>query len=396
MRCLLALFAGSAVAPLTAQQTPERMLPLPAPGGRYPVATSVVYLTDSARADSAFPAGRPITVQLWYPTTDATGKRAPYLADSGLGAALVRSGYYGVDSTTLRAWSSLRTHSILDGPVAPGRHPAVTFSVGLGVIRANYTTVAEGLASAGFVVIAVESPLAGLMVLPNGTTVTDTTGGELEPAVHRARLGSWSRDISSVLDRLLPGLIPRMAAVAATIDRRRLGAAGHSSGGLVALETCRLDRRVVACIDLDGGLAAPSGEPICDCLVTGLDRPSLMLRSRPIYSDQDFAKRGITRAQWLDRNRAGHAAFDSIVARSRGVVMEAAVEGTGHFTFSDAPFVMPSAISRFGGRIIEPGRGLRVIVAAMIAFFDRAFGGDRPSLEPVRAKFPELVIERGR
>jgi hypothetical protein len=57
---------------------------------------------------------------------------------------------------------------------------------------------------------------------------------------------------------------------------------------------------------------------------------------------------------------------------------------------------MPSAISRFGGRIIEPGRGLRVIVAAMIAFFDRAFGGDRPSLEPVRAKFPELVIERGR
>jgi dienelactone hydrolase len=386
-----------AAARLFAQSAPERMLPLPAPGGRYPVATRVAYLVDSARADSAFPRGRPITVQLWYPTTRAGSARARYLVDSGLGAALVKSGYYGIDSTTLRAWDALRTHSTLDGPVAPGSHPAITFSVGLGVIRANYTTLAEGLASNGFVVIVVESPLAGFMVLPDGSVVTDSTGSGQDPAAHRTRLVAWSRDISWVMDRLFAGLIPGLAPVAAAIDRRRLGATGHSSGGLVALETCRLDRRFTACIDLDGGLAAPTGEPICECLVTGLDRPSLLLRSRPVYSDQDFAKRGTTRAQWLERNRAGGVAFDSLIARSRGAVVAAAVEGTGHFNFSDAPFVMPSAINRFGGRIIDGDRGYRLIVATMVQFFDRAFAGDRrPSLAPVAARFPELKLPRGR
>jgi dienelactone hydrolase len=382
---------------LLAQSAPERMLPLPLPGGQYAVATRIAHLVDSARGDSDFPNGRPITVQAWYPTTRTAGARARYLPDQGLGAALVRSGYYGIDSTTLRVWDTLQTHSVLDGPPAPGNHPAVTFSVGLGVIRANYTTLAEGLASNGYVVIAVESPLAGLMVLPGGSIVSDTAGRGQEPAVHRQWLVAWSRDISSVIDRLFAGRIPSLAPISAAIDRRRVGAAGHSSGGLVALETCRLDRRFTACIDLDGGLAAPTGEPICECLVTGLDRPSLMLRSRPVYSDEDFAKRGTTREKWLARNRAGGVAFDSMMARSRGALVAAAVEGTGHFNFSDAPFVMPSAINRFGGRIIDGTRGYRLILATMIQFFDRAFAGDvRPSLAAVAARFPELKVEDGR
>src|SRR5262249_1073423 len=130
---------------------------------------------------------------------------------------------------------------------------------------------------------------------------------------------------------------------------------------------------------------------------TGVDRPSLILRSRPVYSDQDFAKRGTTREKWLERNRAGGVAFDSIVARSLGAIVPAAVVGTGHFSFRGAPFALPSAINRFGGQIIDGTRGYRLIVATMTEFLNRAFAGDaRSSLEAVAARFPELEVERGR
>src|SRR5437868_38249 len=93
-----------------ARAEPEKMLPLPAPSASHDLGTAVSYMF--AAADSAFPGGRPLTLQLWYPAS-AHGKGAPYLVDKGLDRALVDNGYYGVDSTTLKAWSRLTTHSTL-------------------------------------------------------------------------------------------------------------------------------------------------------------------------------------------------------------------------------------------------------------------------------------------
>ena len=75
---------------------------LPAPTGSYPVGTVVAYLTDSTRADSDFPRGRPITLQLWYPASTGPGAEAKYLLEPGLLAALQR-GYYEQDSSVLAA-----------------------------------------------------------------------------------------------------------------------------------------------------------------------------------------------------------------------------------------------------------------------------------------------------
>src|ERR1044072_2918795 len=104
MRTLLLLLLGTSLA----HSAPEKMLPLPSPDAS--VGTRISYLM--APADSAFPKGRPITMQLWYPTT-AKGEKARYLADRGLARALVDNAYYGIDSTTLKAWSRLATHGVL-------------------------------------------------------------------------------------------------------------------------------------------------------------------------------------------------------------------------------------------------------------------------------------------
>ena len=351
MRFLVVLaLAWAAVA----RAEPEKMLPLPAPSDSRALGTSVSYMF--APADSAFPKGRPVTLQLWYPAA-SKGRNAPYLVDSGLGRALVDNGYYGIDSTTLKAWSKLETHSVLGAQPAPGRFPLFTFSVGLGVIRANYTTLAEELASRGAIVAMIESPLAGLMVR-DGHVVMDTTADLERPAVHRARVRAWADDVRFALDH--------MDALAGHVDVQRIVAVGHSSGGLVAIDAAERDSRIARAVDLDGGLATPEGEPLLD--VTGVTKPALLLLSKPLYSDADLAKRGMTREQWLARAGQGGAAFDSLKARSSGEVTIVRLAGTGHFSFSDAPFVMPSAISRFGGTPIDPRRGLKAIVDAILAF----------------------------
>jgi dienelactone hydrolase len=388
---LLALAALSTT--VRAQTLADTVVPLPAPRGADVVGTAVIPLVDSSRRDADLPDGRPIMVQLWYPAARARGSIAPYLFDRGLGAELIRWQYYGLDTATLARWSTLHTHAIVDAPVAPGRHPLVTLSVGLGVIRANYTSIAEALASHGVIVMLVESPLAGFIVLPEGRVVQDTTSRLQEAANHRAAVTSWARDVVFALDWLQSARgAGAMASVARAVDWTRIGAMGHSSGGLVAVQACERDARIRACVDMDGGMATPTGEPMADFVRTGTTKPTLLLRSEPVYSDADFARRGMTRAQWEQRGKAGHAAIDSVVARAHAPFWVASVRGTGHFSFTDAPFVMPTTITRFGGRIIAPERGLDAIDETLRAFFDEAWGTRPGALAAVTRSFPELTI----
>ena len=376
-------------------QAGERVSPLPAPTGPSAVGTVVAHLEDGSRPDADFPVDRPITVQLWYPASTGGGPAAPYLVEPDLPAALLRDQYYGVDSIALGQWARLATHAVMDAPPAEGRHPLLLGSVGLGVIRANYTSIAEELASHGFVVALVESPLQGLMVLPTGEALRDSTGRYQDPVSHLKAVSSWARDLSFVVDRLVADPVePALAVIAARVDRSRIGAFGHSTGGLVAVAACDADRRIRACVDMDGGLATPAGEPLADFVGRGVTQPILFLRSQPLYDDTTLARRGMTREAWAERGEAGRRELAAFAARSRGPVLVARVAGTGHFSFTDAPFVMPSAISRFGGRIIAADRGWTAITSTLRAFFDRQLGRSDRDLQALADRIPELTVER--
>jgi len=239
----------------------------------------------------------------------------------------------------------------------------------------------------------VESPLQGFMVNGSGTVVTDTAGIYGEPAVHREGVADWARDISFAIGRLGGRHLPAPAArIAAAIDFSRIGALGHSSGGLVAVATCETDARVRACVNMDGGLAAPDGAPLADFVPRGIHHPALFLRSQPLYDDTTLARRGLTREQWVKRGEAGKRAFDGLAARSKGKLWSVQVAGTGHFSFSDAPFVMPSAITRFGGRIIAPERGWQVITAVLRAWFDRELMQRGEGITALTVTMPELTV----
>ncbi len=279
-------------------------------------------------------------------------------------------------------------------PVARGKFPLIAFSVGQGVIRASDTSITEELASHGYIVALVESPLQGEMVLPSGREISDSAGRFGDPASHVRGVASWSRDISWVLDRLARNAPPSVTQVAHAIDWRRIGAAGHSSGGLVAAQTCESDHRVRACVNLDGGVGGPNREPMAEFVSHGVTTPILFARSQPLYNDTTLTRRGMTREQWVQRGAGGRMAYDSLAARSRDSLTVAFVAGTGHFSFSDAPFVMSNAITRFGGRIIAPYRGWEIITSTLIAYFDEHLNGARGALAAAAARFPEPTLER--
>jgi dienelactone hydrolase len=392
------IIAATLVVPSTArpQSTAEHVSPIPQPTGRYVVGTSVAYLVDRARTDSDFPAGRPVNLQLWYPAARAGNITAPYLVEPHLEAALLASQYYGIDSAALESWGQLPTHAYRDAAPAPGRFPALAFSVGQGVIRANYTSFAEELASWGYIVALVESPLQGLLVRPDGAVVTDTAGIYGDPDAHRRGVVGWSGDISFVLDQLLAGTpASQFIAIAPHLDSTRIGALGHSSGGIVAIAACESDRRVRACVDMDGGVAGPEQQPLADFVSSGITKPTLFLRSQPLYDDTTLTRRGMTREQWVKRGEEGKLAYEGLIARSTGPILVAHIAGTGHFSYSDAPFVMPSAIARFGGRIIAAERGWTVATSALRAFFDRELNGKGNGLISLAAQMPELTVEGG-
>ena len=386
---LAALLPSSVPRAGSAAQT----LALPSPTGSFRVGTTVEYLIDARRADGDFPTGRPVTVQLWYPSRSAKGATAPYLMEEGLEELLQREKYYDVDAAALSGWVGLRTHSILEATPAGGKHPLLLFSVGLGVIRANYTSIAEELASQGTIVALVESPFQGAMVLPGGREILDTADRYGEPEGHRRGVADWSGDMSFALDEIRSaGRSPVAKRVAARVEWSQIAAAGHSSGGLVAVAMCERDRRVRTCVNLDGGIASPEGQPLADFVDRGLTKPALFLRSRPLYSDDDLARRGLTRVQWEKRGESGNAALATLASRSGGKLSMAWVAGTGHFSFSDAPFVMPATISRFGGKILPARQSWTIITRTLRAYLDRELRSLGGGLEPLARDFPELTL----
>ena len=144
--------------------------------------------------------------------------------------------------------------------------PLIVFSHGNGSVPENYAPLLSALARAGFVVAAPAYPLSN-SAAPGGGQPLD--------------LANQPRDASFVIDRVLAES-RQSTWMHGLIDPRRIGAAGHSLGGMttyaLALNTCCRDARVKAAEVIDGVAA---GFPAAGYFV-GMDTPLLI-----IHGDHD-------------------------------------------------------------------------------------------------------------
>jgi predicted dienelactone hydrolase len=223
---------------------------LPEPTGPHPVGREVLHLVDRDRPDPWVPPGpRELMVSMWYPAAVARGARVPYATaeESRLLLSLIE----GAAGLPVDSLTRVRTHARAGAPPLRTRHrlPLVVLSPGLSDPRWMLTTLAEDLASRGYVVVGVDHTYEGAAVtFPDGRVaecvVCDREGIGNEVVASRAQ------DISFVLDRLLA---PRSAwRHGRLIDRGRIAAVGHSIGGAAAAATMLADPRVDAGINMDG------------------------------------------------------------------------------------------------------------------------------------------------
>ena len=332
-----------------------------------PVGQVTFAVTDVRRADPVVPdARREWMVTVYYP---AAGKErasdGTYAPDAELLSLLVAEGYYDTPKAEIERWGTAPATAISGAPAVKRTLPLITLSPGLGVAAFNYSRLAAALASRGFAVAVIDHPYIGISHLPGGRflkaddypIVANEDMRSWKPAI-----ADWAKDISVTLDRI-GTTRGRQLAPGLKIETRRVVAVGHSIGGTIALQTCEQESRVVACANFEG---SPEGTVVND---RGPTKPVLFVGSRSGKPDRPHV------APPLDR-----APYSAFTHGSGPATWLVAIRGGSHMSFSDAPFVMPTTLSRFGGELMPPARSMDVYVG-MTAAFARSYGGSRLDTE---------------
>ncbi len=385
----LGAFAVIGVAALLAALWREHKteIALPTPTGHFKVGRTTYTWVNDAQTDELAPSPgvkREVLVWIWYPATGSPSLTpADYLPFAWRVAEARYSGVLMSQFLT-RDLSLVHAHSFSDPSVSLEQHsyPVAVMRPGGGALTTDFTTLAEDLASHGYVVVGFDAPYrTSIVVLPDGRVVTRPPAANPEtlPAQDQTRLiekllPMWSGDTRFVVDQLdrLNAADPS-GRFTGRLDMQRLGMFGHSFGGATALQFCHDNPRCKAGIDIDG---APYGSVVRE----GLRQPFLFLLSdHGDLSDPD--------------NRAASADIRSIYDRLPNGRLLLDIRGANHFSFSDQILLKSRYIIRllqhFQG--LDPRRGLLITTAYVHTFFDVYLKNAPPSLlDNLRQAYPEV------
>jgi len=372
-RLATALAAGLLLATVatTAPAHADTGLALPRPTGSHAVGATNLWLKDTSRSDPWVTTQpyRELMVTVWYPTDVKAGASLQYMtaADS---AALLAGKH--VDAEDPAILSEIRTNAVRDAPPAGRKRslPLVVLSPGYTMPRMTLSTIAEDLASHGYVVAGIDHTGETYSVtFPDGHVVGCTTCAldDGDRSFFGALYESRARDVSFVLDRLI-GPHPAWRG-SYLIDGSRIGMSGHSAGGAASLAAMVHDPRIDAGIDMDG-TTDTGGDPLVP--PSGFNRPFLALV-------QD------------DHTAEADPALAADYAALTGWKRWLSVTGAAHETFGDVALLI-DWLGLQSEATIDTLRGLDISRRLNEAMFDQFLRGRRQSiLNNPAACYPEVV-----
>jgi len=334
---LLALLVGSTAAHLAVLS----------PTGSMAVGRDRVVLVDASRPELHTTAAgdlRSVPLQLWYPAEAGTGSPAAYVDElDTIAEGLTESG--ALSGLEVAALPLVRTGALDGAAIADGRHPVIVFSPGNETNVAFYGSVAEELASNGYLVVGVDHPfqVAATTVADGQVAVYDSTMDSGDPASSiAAKIDERVADVTFVLDSLRSGdasLLP----FSASADLNRIGVLGHSNGGLTAFEVCRDDSSVAACLNMDGQNAGGPFGNHPDA--TAPPAPSLFLTKETIL----------------------HPVIGERFEAAGSSAVRAVVPDASHDSFTDGPLFQPG----INPMTTSAQRVMTSIRSVTVAFFDQ-------------------------
>jgi predicted dienelactone hydrolase len=352
--------SSTSIPAMSAVLTEAETLAAPATTGSNRVGTRTIDLIDSARNDPYRFNGtkRELLVRFWYPATvDHHCRPAPY-TDPAV--------WNHVSELLGRSLPAVKTNSCLDARPADGAHPIIVFTHGYTGTFTDYTFLFEDLASRGYIVASIGHTYESTAVsFPDGRLAKSVMGSHLTTA--RMDLQTLSSvasvrlaDARFVIDELARINSQRGGPFAGHLDLASLGIAGHSLGGLTALQAAARDPRIRAVVVIDGVMPDKS--------FGLLDTPVLIL-------DAGHERRSPVERQLWRKLRGQRFALN--------------LRGAEHVAPSDFVWLARSAINT--GRMTpeQAVAGTRISVAA---FLDASLRGSPvdPLLLRQSARFPEV------
>lgn len=346
---------------------------LPKPTGSFPVGRTLYDWVDDQTLDPLAPAGakRELLVWVWYPAAAEPSSRkiAEYVPDVTRKA--VERDRSPLLNLLTRDISKVHTQSLLDADVSSQQrsYPVVIMRAGASLEVWNYSTLAEDLASHGYVVVGIDVPYRAFVVaFPDGRVIRRLPENNPELCIGRAReeqsrcvnrfLTAWTADIGYVLDRLgqLNASDPSRRFTG-RLDMTRVGIFGHSFGGAQAAQFCSQDPRCKAGIDVDGSLHG-------SVIQSGIPMPFMFLGS----GEGDFSSSAEVRQVEFDIK----SVYDRLPKNGR---LRVSIRGANHFTFSDDGALLRNhafrwVLRRLGKLGIDGPRQLAVTSYCIRSFFD--------------------------
>jgi predicted dienelactone hydrolase len=404
LAAICALYQTTVAAPRAIDSVKSPALEaLPPARGSFAVGKITIQLTDGSRIEplSANHQTRGMMVDIWYPAEPSNAPPADYMDaaayEKALGADSFQ-GFFREASETLRR--GVKTHAFAAAAYDPSakKSPVLIFSPGGGMPREVYAAQFEDLASHGYVVAAISHPYDAIVtIFPDGRQigysdkrwpVTPSVEGE----ANLNQLEWHANDIRFVLDELTRANLTNGSVLpfAGHLDLSRVGAFGHSFGGMAAAHACQLDRRFKACLNEDGVVAK---RPLfLDAHGWAMDQAFMLILhdppTRPL-TDEQVAQMKMPRqdiealVKRLDADQ--EAALRNTGRGSHRVRLRS--EKVSHMDFSDLPLLGAHDRSEAERRAAI----LATVRSYVLAFFDQYLRGLNSELLNETAPTNEFV-----
>ncbi|MEV1176818.1 alpha/beta hydrolase [Nonomuraea sp. NPDC049784] len=375
MRQILAVAAGLVVLAASAcsaptpprsaagpSATPTGPATLPTPTGAHPVGTTALYLKDASRPDpwNLDVDARELKVTLWYPTKQRDRQRAPYMTPKESELTLKGLRITGVPYDTL---SKTRTNAIKDAEPAGRKLPLVVLSPGFTKPMSTLTSLAEELASRGYVVAGIDHTYESYATTFPGGRVAECLAcdSDTDPGFGTGVVRDRAADVSFVLDQLTSKWDG-----SDLIDRSRIAMVGQSIGGAGAMATMLEDPRVRAGIDMDGTTYARIPK-------SGFSRPFMFMGSPPHTPG--------------GRDNSWDRDWKLLTGWKRWIVLS----GAEHQSFTDGPLLGGVLGIKPLPGVLPAARAAELTRTYVAAFLDQHLKSQRqPLLDKPSSRYPEV------
>ncbi len=325
---------------------------LPEPTGSYSVASRRYRWIDASRLEggSEDPTDhRVLHAQVYYPALPNLGESQDYVR----GLASLEP---WLDPATFETLKRVEGPVAAGGPMvtAEGEFPTVLFAHGWQSRSDHYTALLADIASYGYVVVAIDQPYQGRIVLSDGQVTEPSEDHFADPM---AMVRYYGRDFGFVVQQLQR--IDDEAPFDGKVDPSRVVAVGHSNGAVTALAAAAFGDGIAGVVSLD------SWDPAFE-QIFALPVPFLLLRTA--------APEGPSLAY---------------LAATGGV--DVALDGLEHSSASDWPYLEARSVDERS----TAEAALRQLREFVVYFLDGVFDSSRgPWLERV-PESPGVTIRGG-